>query len=127
MPIDKKLYHPNFKQRGPACIKRAGHACQECGIRQGTERISKRGNLFKEQIHAHHVHRDIWNPRAKLLALCTRCHLKADKEHHASNQRRTYYHKEYEAQIQIGQMTFNWRVREIIPKQKRKRKKEQQA
>ncbi|OLD63811.1 MAG: hypothetical protein AUF65_01505 [Chloroflexi bacterium 13_1_20CM_50_12] len=124
MPIDKSLYHPNFKKRGPACVKRAKYICQECGVKKGTERISKRGNPFKEQIHAHHVNYDIWNARAKLIALCTRCHLKADREHHAKNQRRTYYRKEYEAQVQIGQMTFNWRVREIIPlKEKKKRGK----
>jgi 5-methylcytosine-specific restriction endonuclease McrA len=122
MPIDKTLYHPNFKKRGPSCVKRAQYTCQECGIKQGTERISKKGNLFKEQIHAHHVNQDPWNARAKLLALCSRCHLKADKEYHANNVRRTYYRKEYEAQVQIGQMTFNWRVREIIPKKQRKRK-----
>jgi 5-methylcytosine-specific restriction endonuclease McrA len=113
MPINKSLYHPNFTKRSLACIKRAGYACQECGVEKGTERMSKRGNLFKEQIHAHHINHDPWNPRAKLKALCTICHLKADKEHHAKNQRRTIYRKGYEAQIQIGQMTFNWKVREI--------------
>lgn len=119
MPIDKSLYHPNFKKRGPYCVKRAKYTCQECGVKKGTERIGKSGKPFKEQIHAHHINHDPWNPRAKLIALCTRCHLKADREHHTINKRRTYYRKEYDAQIQIGQMTFNWKIKE----QKRKRGK----
>jgi hypothetical protein len=123
MPIDKKRYHPNFKKQGPSCVKRAKYTCQECGVKKGAERISKRGKPFKEQIQAHHVNHDPWNARPKLKALCTRCHLEADKEHRAKNQRRTIYRKEYEAQVQIGQMTFNWRIREIIPKQPRTRRK----
>ena len=55
MPIDKKLYHPEFKKHSQACLEQANYLCQECGIRQGTERISKRGKAFKEQIHAHHI------------------------------------------------------------------------
>jgi hypothetical protein len=124
MPIDKKLYHPNFKRQGPACVKRAKFTCQDCGVKRGTERIGRSGKPFKEQIHAHHVNYDTGNPRAKLRALCTRCHLKADSEHHAKNARRTYYHKEYEAQIQIGQMTFNWKVREVRDMKPRRRKKD---
>ena len=123
MPINKKLYHPNFKKQGPSCIKRAKYACQECGIKQGTERMSKKGNIFKEQIQAHHVNYDPGSARPKLIALCTRCHLKADKEYHGKNIRRTHYRKEYEAQIQIGQMTFNWKVREIPDMKKRRQKR----
>lgn len=122
MPVNKKLYHPNFKKRSAACVKRAGYACQECGIKKGTERMSRKGNPFKEQIHAHHVNHDPGNPRAKLIALCTKCHFKADSEHHAKNQRRTHYRKEYEAQIQIGQMTFNWKVREVQDMKRKRRK-----
>jgi hypothetical protein len=30
MPIDKKLYHPEFKKQSQACLKQADYLCQEC-------------------------------------------------------------------------------------------------
>ena len=110
MPINKKLYHPAFKKLSQACLEQANYLCQECGIRQGTERISERGNTFKEQIHAHHINHDPWNPCPELIALCTRCHLKADASLRGRNGRRTKLRKKRLAMIQAGQLELPWEL-----------------
>jgi hypothetical protein len=102
--IGKKLYASNFRKRGPACIERAGYACQKCGLKRGDEYPNKKGGKSKAVIQAHHVNGDTENPKAELIALCKTCHLEADKELHADNCSKTWYRKERKKQRDAGQL-----------------------
>jgi hypothetical protein len=79
---NKHLYPPEWKQLSRACRERADFRCQICGIRQGMERISKRGNPYKVTLQAcHKDHAQRSNPEAELLCLCAICHWWFDFEH----------------------------------------------
>jgi hypothetical protein len=100
MPIDWNDYHPNFKTRGPAYIKRKKYTCEECGRKRGDEYLTKGGKIDTIVIQAHHPNHDRMNPKAKLVALCEPCHLKADGGYHQKIRKRNAK----EAELEAGQM-----------------------
>lgn len=100
----REEYHPNFKRRARARKMKVDFTCEQCGIKQGEERINKRGRPYKVMVAAAHVNHDPMNARAKLIILCQVCHIKFDAIEHGRKARSTYYRKKREAQLQSGQL-----------------------
>jgi hypothetical protein len=115
---NKDDYHPNFPSRSRSRKRRVKYTCEKCGAKQGETRLSKTGRPYKVMVAAAHVNHDPEKARAKLIILCQTCHLEHDVFEHARKAKQTYHRKEHEKQIEAGQQTFNWRIKE--PK-KRKR------
>lgn len=73
MPIDRSKYPPNWFDLALECKNAAGWKCQKCGI--GHMEDKTMGSCLT----VHHPHGDTGNPEAEMVALCARCHLKADR------------------------------------------------
>jgi hypothetical protein len=59
------------------CKERAGWACEECGVAQGEQLISKRtGRPYTNYLQAAHVHSDHDNPNPVLICVCASCHVR---------------------------------------------------
>jgi len=109
MPIDYSRYPPTWKTEiRPAILKRAGNKCEWCGLpnyafvirkdgtasqltpeqaenaRQAGERVTR---IVLTIAHLNHIITD--SRHANLAALCQRCHLSHDAQHHARNAART--------------------------------------
>jgi ssDNA-binding Zn-finger/Zn-ribbon topoisomerase 1 len=72
---NRHLYPPNWKQISLRCRELAGWKCEECGIAQGDERTSRRGNVYHVALaacHRDHTARKLED--AALVCLCERCH-----------------------------------------------------
>ncbi len=85
MPIDYKEYHPKWKLISHLIRKvRAKNKCEFCGvINYG---LSKTGT--KVVLTVAHLDHDKKNNRfSNLKALCQRCHLHHDQEHHIYNRK----------------------------------------
>ena|SRR5882762_6574599 len=85
-------YHPNFKWRGPLCLKRSKGFCEFCHIQNGIKR--KNGSVV--MLSACHLDHNPLHPRARLAALCQSCHNKWDGNERQMN-----------AKISNGQKTAN--------------------
>lgn len=72
---NKHLYPKHWKELSLRCREQAGWRCEGCSVAQGTERISRRGNLYSVRLAACHMNHEERNqPEAELLALCEICH-----------------------------------------------------
>lgn len=79
---NRHLYPANWKELAQACKERAGFQCQICGIAQGAERISRRGNQYTVYLQAAHKDHNVRAYEcAELLCLCAICHWWFDFEH----------------------------------------------
>ncbi|NCA78331.1 MAG: hypothetical protein EOM90_18535 [Alphaproteobacteria bacterium] len=106
MPINYKKYPQNWKTEiRPAILKRAQNKCEMCGIENGmTGYREASGNfvpaeglqadtaledgerIFRVVLTVAHLNHDIGDNRPEnLRALCQRCHLIHDKEHHRAS------------------------------------------
>lgn len=107
-PENAALYPPDWKERSRAARERAGNRCQECGVPNGAWR-----NNFTHEFTMDSGQAETWrfadgdpvtyivltvahldhDPRNcsvdNLRALCQRCHLAYDQEHHIETARRT--------------------------------------
>jgi 5-methylcytosine-specific restriction endonuclease McrA len=104
MPIDKNKYHPNFHKRRDYCIKRAKYTCQQCFKKRGDRYVTQQGKIEEVVIQAAHINHDPMNPRAKLKALCTQCHMKYDGDNHGKHAALTKRRKKIEKQLEDGQL-----------------------
>jgi ribosomal protein S14 len=113
MPIDYSKYPKNWKTEiRPAILERAQNRCENCGARnyglihrhgQGLHdfRYAPEGSALDSLIDlgykfikiiltiSHTDHDTQNNDYSNLKALCQKCHLDHDKEHHAKNARET--------------------------------------
>lgn len=117
MPIDYKKYPANWKSEiRPAILERAKHCCEECGVDnyaigardlEGNWHNSKQicnmnsdvgygyfGTFGVKDIKivltiAHLDHDITNNDPSNLKALCQKCHLNYDKDHHRKNRKAT--------------------------------------
>src|SRR3990167_10311144 len=113
MPIDYKEYPPNWKTEiRPAILKRAENKCEDCGapnhaIIYRPHKGKSDWKLFQEGMEAEamsldgikatkiiltiaHLDHDKRNhdiSMDRLKALCQRCHLRYDMNHHKDNRR----------------------------------------
>src|SRR5215472_16852720 len=85
----RHLYPVDWPVLSRRCRERAGWQCEHCGVRQGEERISRKGKLYKVVLQAAHLdHNDRRNPDAVLICLCFRCHWWHDFEQWVLEQER---------------------------------------
>lgn len=127
MPMDRSKYPDNWDEIADAVKDRADWKCQECGaphnimIVRSSDGKWRRYDAADEAaqvkgirviITVHHigVDKDDGTPGDpgdkmdcrddNLIALCQRCHLLADMDHHIANRRRN----QRERQVKAGQM-----------------------
>lgn len=112
MPIkaeNKKLYPKNWKKIRQKILERANNKCEFCGLQNHTwgyrdkkgEFVISEGmqqeadeldgeHLFQIVLTIAHLdHNPENNNPENLKALCQKCHLNYDKEHHAETRRKT--------------------------------------
>jgi hypothetical protein len=117
MPINYKLYPPNWKTEiRPAILKRANNCCEYCGVKnysrgardfngewfheiQIDNMNSDTGFWHFQSMHvktikivltiAHLDHDVANNDHSNLKALCQKCHLSLDHNQHRENARKT--------------------------------------
>ncbi len=109
-------YHPNFASRARALKRRKKYTCEKCGAKRGETRLNKSGKPYKVMVAAAHVNHDPENPKAKLKILCQVCHLEHDVFQHVRSKRQ----KEYEKQIQAGQLVLPLKFKDRPRKQRKK-------
>jgi len=101
MPINYKEYPTNWKTEiRPAVLARADNCCEFCGIPNYT--IKENGTKVVLTIaHLDHdkLNHDVLIDRLK--ALCQKCHLTYDIEHHVSNRKygRSYRENNYKLDL----------------------------
>ena len=118
MPIkeeNKKLYPKNWKEIRERILERANNRCEFCGLENnaegfrmndgrfirtaGDEVMQRFAHAFNHKIFkvvltiAHLDHNPENNSPENLRALCQKCHLNYDKEHHAETRRKTLQKK----------------------------------
>jgi rubrerythrin len=74
MPMKKERYAANFQERARAEKDAAGWKCRKCGMPHMGD------GTMGSCLTVHHPHRDPENPKAKLIALCARCHLADERQ-----------------------------------------------
>lgn len=101
MPVSKEKaarYPKNWKDISLAIRERAGQRCEcvgECGLhpeqrceeRNGTFAKWAKGKIVLTVAHLNHTPEDCRDDNLK--AMCQRCHLRYDQEHHLANSRAT--------------------------------------
>lgn len=121
MPCDYGEYPANWKTDiRPRILERAGHRCEWCGVenyamgaRDQTGRWrdaadippgegSKRIKIVLTIAHIDHDKTN--NDDENLRALCQRCHLNHDRDHHRANAAATRRQKKQQALRAAGQM-----------------------
>jgi len=123
MPIDYKKYHPDWKKIAAAIREREGHKCKFCGVENYAIGYRNEVGTFIElspmesesrsedglkQIRiiltvAHLDHNIENNEPENLAALCQKCHLRYDANHHAKNSKAT---REIKKQAKTGQISM---------------------
>lgn len=129
MPMDKNKYAQDWKAISAAVRQDAGNRCEFCGVENHywihrhkyadewvyhydfgkLSAIDQR--LYKSMILvvltvAHLDHDTRNNDRSNLRALCQKCHLTYDAQHHAQNARKTRAEKKADAIAQTGQLSI---------------------
>ena len=90
---NRNPYPANWPELARACKARANWQCEQCGIRQHTIAVSRRGTPYIVYLGAAHVNHDKGNPDPELKALCISCHAKLD-----------YQRKQRERQVRLEVM-----------------------
>ncbi len=87
----RKQYPKNWEALARQCKERAGWKCEQCHIRHGAIRTSRRtGAVYTVFLHAAHKHHDIGNPNPILLCLCPTCHGRYDYQYRMLQKRRNH-------------------------------------
>ena len=95
MPMDKARYPANWKEIALEVKEKAGWKCENCGAqcrKPGEPFDTHRRTLTVH--HIDHVPENCWPEN--LIALCPKCHLRADAGWHAENRRK---HEKKRAEI----------------------------
>ncbi len=126
MPMDRRRYPANWKEIRAAILEREGHRCKFCGVADravGARDLEDRwrpmwevdiandeegralfGGAWPPKIItivltvAHLDHDTTNNADANLAALCQRCHLRYDQQHHMANAAATRRRRKEEKQ-----------------------------
>lgn len=85
MPVDRRLYPPDWKDIAHSAKIRAGWKCELCGAEHGKPN-PRTGS--KVVLTVHHLDFDpsCADPN-DLIVVCQRCHLRLDKGNHARHRR----------------------------------------
>lgn len=98
MPIDYTKYPPDWKAISLRIREREGQCCKWCGAENGKPHPQTASRVVLTVAHLNHDTAD--NRDENLAALCQRCHLRYDAQHHAANAARTRRAKK----VAAGQM-----------------------
>ena len=87
MPMDKARYPANWKDIALSVKEKAGWRCEQCGMQ-----CRKPGEPFdthRRTLTVHHIDHVPENCELdNLIALCPKCHLRADAAWHVENRRK---------------------------------------
>lgn len=133
MPVDYSKYPPYWKKLSRHIrFVRAGNRCEWCGVQNGAIGARDNQGQWWDESDIHvlqssagyalfgdfpktirivltvaHLDHDTQNNRfSNLAALCQRCHLAYDQEHHRVNAARTRAKNRHQARLAAGQMTL---------------------
>jgi hypothetical protein len=93
MPMNRAQYHPDWESISRQIREQAGWRCEgsprfpECRAEHGSPHPVTGSRVVLTVAHLDHDKAN--NDPANLRALCQRCHLDWDLDHHMSNARRT--------------------------------------
>lgn len=111
MPVDYSKYPANWKQISERIRERSGGQCEcegECGLHKttgGPRRCCERngqparwakGKIVLTVAHLNHIEADCRDENLK--AMCQRCHLRYDVDHHKKNSAKTRELKKWKNQ-----------------------------
>jgi len=99
MTFDPADYHPDWRWIVRQINDQAGNRCEWCGI--GNGEIARSGAVVVLTT-AHACHDKPCIDPSHLFALCQRCHLNYDRDHHIANARETRRRR----MIEAGQATL---------------------
>lgn len=128
MPMNRADYPPDWPAISRRARDAAGNRCQQCGVANGAVGARDRHGEWHDEddIHAmnsdvgyglfdgefpemirivltcHHPDGDKANPDARLIVMCQRCHLNADRAHHLAKAAQTRRRKLLERQMSLG-------------------------
>ena len=88
MPCDYSKYPSDWIQIRKRILERAAHRCERCGVSNYTPLNNAKGTKVILTI-AHLTHDLRENDDEVLQAMCQRCHLAYDREHHRKNAAQT--------------------------------------
>lgn len=83
MPFHKELYPKNWKEISLRVRERAGNRCEWCGAENYQPHPVTRSKVVLTVAHLDHDPQNCADENLK--ALCQRCHLHYDRDHHARN------------------------------------------
>jgi hypothetical protein len=99
------MSHPEYPPEWPEMRERAknkaGFVCQLCGF-VGTPSGAKKGS--KKKIDAAHVDHDSTNPEARIIAICSWCHMFWDCKLHRESMHKTQRRR---ARLDLGHKKRN--------------------
>ena len=72
MPIDRSKYPADWEEIAQRVKEAAGWKCEKCGMAHLSD------GTMGSCLTVHHPNLDPENPKAKMEALCARCHLRAE-------------------------------------------------
>jgi len=105
MTWDKERYPSDWDERAKARKEQARWTCEQCGAKQGEERLGKVNNrYYTVWLAAAHLNHDPENPHAKLAVFCQACHMKYDGYLHVTNSWRTRYQRQRTRMLLAGQL-----------------------
>ncbi len=81
MPIDSKLYPPEWRAMRAEKLKAVGFRCEECGIVDRAIQESSQGNPYMVHLSIAHCRQyETWKKDAETMVLCQRCHRRYDRQ-----------------------------------------------
>lgn len=98
-PENKHLYPAEWKTIREMILERAHHHCEFCGVANGLCVYNGKRWYPVVLTIAHLDHDPTNNDPSNLRALCQRCHLKYDAEHHAETRAKTRAAKDKSLEI----------------------------
>lgn len=103
MPIDYSKYPADWKAISQRIrFERAHNRCEWCGAENYKLHPETGSKVILTVAHLNHDITD--NRDENLAALCQRCHLRYDADHHAKNAQRTRIQKRHQQKQQAGQL-----------------------
>lgn len=101
-PENKPLYPKDWKKIRARILDRAHNRCEFCGVLNGLSVAGAHGWYNIVLTIAHLDHNPENNDPANLRALCQRCHLRYDAEHHAQTRRATIASRDKSLTLQFS-------------------------
>ena len=93
MPVDWKLYPPDWKAIAQRIKDAAGWKCQHCG--KQCRKPGERFDSHTRTLTVSHLNHDPADCREEnLRALCAPCHLRYDRHHHAETRKKRLHGQE---------------------------------